>query len=156
MVQPDFIVDVSRTVGTKRAMLAEHASQRAWLRAQHGTDDYLDQMEQWTRERGRPAGMEYGEGFRQYRGHPYPLSAMLEGLLGTAVGGALTGSVSSVGWVLDAETRRKTRRAGLWREWFGGGKGHARWRGGGASLGGWCWTRRRGGAEEEAEVLRIG
>ena len=87
MVQPDFIVDVSRTVGTKRAMLAEHASQRAWLRAQHGTDDYLDQMEQWTRERGRLAGMEYGEGFRHYRGHPYPLSAMLEGLLGTAVGG---------------------------------------------------------------------
>ena len=66
---------------TKRAMLAEHASQREWLRQHHGTDDYLDAMERFARARGEAAGVEFGEGFRQYRGHPYPTSPLLEELL---------------------------------------------------------------------------
>lgn len=77
----DFYVDVAATFATKRAMLACHASQRAWLRKQHGIDDYLDTMERWTREVGRRAGCEFAEGFRQYKGHPYPQSPALQGLL---------------------------------------------------------------------------
>ena len=80
-VKPDFIVDVTEVFETKHAMLACHESQRNWLRAQHGLDDYMTTMEQWTRQRGASGGVRYGEGFRQYTGHPYPLSPLLEELL---------------------------------------------------------------------------
>jgi LmbE family N-acetylglucosaminyl deacetylase len=82
VVEPDFIVNVAGTFARKREMLAQHASQRNWLRQHHGTDDYLDQMERWTRERGRLVGVSHGEGFRRYRGHPYPQSPLLEEALG--------------------------------------------------------------------------
>jgi LmbE family N-acetylglucosaminyl deacetylase len=77
-VVPEIVVDVTPVFAKKRAMLACHASQREWLRAHHGAGDYLDQMEFWTAERGRLAGFRYGEGFRRYRGHPYPQSRLLE------------------------------------------------------------------------------
>lgn len=81
IVQPDFVVDVAGTFPQKREMLAAHASQREWLKRHHGTDDYLDQMERWTRERGLVAGLHYGEGFRQYLGHAYPKTPRLQELL---------------------------------------------------------------------------
>lgn len=84
-VTPDFIVDVSTVFEIKRTMLATHASQREWLLRQHGMDDYLLSMEAWTRQRGAEAGSDYGEGFRQYRGHPYPQSPLLQDLLGSSV-----------------------------------------------------------------------
>lgn len=77
-VVPDFIVDVSSTFETKRAMLAQHESQRSWLKQQHGMDDYIDQMERWTRAAGARAGIEFGEGFRQYTTHPYPNEPVLQ------------------------------------------------------------------------------
>ncbi len=77
-VRPDFVIDVSSVFERKTRMLAQHRSQREWLQRQHGVDDYLVQMEQWTRARGRLIGVDYGEGFRRYRGHPYPQSALLE------------------------------------------------------------------------------
>jgi LmbE family N-acetylglucosaminyl deacetylase len=80
-VMADFYVDVEAHFETKRAMLAEHASQREWLRAQHGMDDYLLTMERWTREQGRRAGVVYAEGFRRYKGHPYPQTPLLEDLV---------------------------------------------------------------------------
>lgn len=83
-VRPDFIVDVGRTFEQKTEMLACHASQREWLRRQHGIDEYLQMMERMTRERGREAGIEFGEGLRQYKGHPYPKSPFLQDLLGSA------------------------------------------------------------------------
>ena len=84
IVQPDFIVDVAPVFDRKCAMLAEHASQRVWLKQHHGIDNYLDEMERWTRGRGALAGLTYGEGFRRYRGHAYPQSPLLEQLLGPA------------------------------------------------------------------------
>ena len=81
LVLPDFVVNVTAVFERKRAMLAEHASQQSWLRKHHGTDQYLLQMEQWTRERGALAGASYGEGFRQYRGHPFPRNPLLQQLL---------------------------------------------------------------------------
>jgi LmbE family N-acetylglucosaminyl deacetylase len=83
VVRPDFVVNVDAVFARKRAMLAEHASQRMWLKQHHGTDDYLDAMERWTRERGELAGFPYGEGFRRYRGHAYPQTALVEELLGS-------------------------------------------------------------------------
>ena len=80
-IQPHFLVDVAAQLALKRDQLACHASQREWLRRQHGMDDYLDTMEQWTRSRGQLAGLDAGEGFRQYLGHPFPQSPLLQDLL---------------------------------------------------------------------------
>jgi N-acetylglucosamine malate deacetylase 1 len=82
-VLPHILVDVTSEMETKRTMLADHASQRDWLKRQHGIDDYLDQMAKWSHARGRLAGYEFGEGFRQYKGHPWPATPLLEDLLGS-------------------------------------------------------------------------
>ncbi len=84
-VRPDFFVNVAAQMETKTAMLAEHASQRQWLLKHHGIDNYLEMMEAWTRENGASAGVEYAEGFRRYKGHPYPQTPLLEELLGVTV-----------------------------------------------------------------------
>ena len=84
-VLPDFFVDVAAQMENKTAMLAEHKSQREWLLKHHGIDDYLEMMKNWTRENGRRAGADYAEGFRRYKGHPYPQSPLLEELLGKTV-----------------------------------------------------------------------
>jgi LmbE family N-acetylglucosaminyl deacetylase len=78
---PDFTVDVASTMDTKTAMLAKHRSQREWLQQQHGMDDYLKQMQDWTRACGTRAGITFGEGFRQYTIHPYPQTPLLQQLL---------------------------------------------------------------------------
>lgn len=78
----DFYVNVNATLAIKRTMLGKHDSQRAWLRKHHGMDNYLETMEEWTGECGRRAGVEFGEGFRLYKGHPYPQTPLLEELLG--------------------------------------------------------------------------
>jgi hypothetical protein len=62
-------------------MLSKHRSQALWLQQQHGMDDYLIQMEDWTRACGKRAGIAFGEGFRQYRVHPYPNEPVLQQLL---------------------------------------------------------------------------
>ena len=80
-VRPQFLVDVDSLLPLKRDMLACHASQRAWLQRQHGMDDYLETMEQWARARGAMAGLGAAEGFRQYAGHPFPESPLLQDLL---------------------------------------------------------------------------
>ena len=85
VIEPDFFVDVAGAFEKKRLMLAAHASQRSWLRRQHGIDDYLEMMERWTQERGNLAGVRYAEGFRRYPGHPYPQTPLLEELLGSHV-----------------------------------------------------------------------
>lgn len=80
-VRPDFFIDVGSVFSTKERMLAKHESQRAWLKRQHGMDDYLEQMKRWTEARGRSAGVAYAEGFRQYTVHPYPQENLLGELL---------------------------------------------------------------------------
>lgn len=79
--RPDFTVDVESTFATKRAMLSKHQSQSLWLQRQHGMPDYIEQMEKWTRLCGERAGIAMGEGFRHYRGHPYPQAPLLQELL---------------------------------------------------------------------------
>ncbi len=87
-VTPDFVVNVGSVLETKKRMLAAHESQRAWLRRQHNIDDYLLSMVQWTRAAGARAGIDYGEGFRQYGIHPYPRSPLLQEALGSYVASA--------------------------------------------------------------------
>ena len=81
-VTPDFLVDVSAVADLKRQMLACHASQRDWLLRQHGIDEYLDELARRDAERGQTLGVAAAEGFRQYRGHPYPQDNLLLTLLG--------------------------------------------------------------------------
>jgi LmbE family N-acetylglucosaminyl deacetylase len=81
VITPHFVVDVGSKIERKTQMLACHESQRAWLRAHHNMDNYLETMQEWTRARGRLAGLDYGEGFRLYGCHPYPTTPLLEQLL---------------------------------------------------------------------------
>ncbi len=84
-IVPQFYVDTSQVYATKRAMLACHSSQREWLRAQHGVDEYLESMHRWSSTRGQQCGVEHAEAFRQHRGHPYPHDSILQRLLGDLV-----------------------------------------------------------------------
>jgi len=81
----DFIVDISDQFERKLQSLACHASQREWLRRQHGMDEYTEACRRWSSARGAEIGKTFGEGFRQYKGHPHPSSNILGDLLGTAV-----------------------------------------------------------------------
>jgi LmbE family N-acetylglucosaminyl deacetylase len=80
-VRPEFLIDISSTFELKQRMLACHDSQRAWLRKQHGIDEYLDRSRRWSEMRGRETGTQYGEGFTQHKGHPYPCDNRLVELL---------------------------------------------------------------------------
>jgi LmbE family N-acetylglucosaminyl deacetylase len=75
-------IDISDVIGLKADMLACHRSQREWLRAQHGMDEYLEAMRRWSATVGARVGVECAEGFRQHRGHAYPQDDLLGGLLG--------------------------------------------------------------------------
>ena len=81
-VVPDFIVDIESVMERKKEALASHESQRNWLRQHHGMDEYLLMMERWARDCGEPGGLKMAEGFRRYKGHPYPQTPLLEQLLG--------------------------------------------------------------------------
>ncbi len=85
---PDFTIDVTSTFEMKTRMLGKHSSQRMWLQQQHGTDDYLRQMEEWTRACGARAGAGFGEGFRHYTVHPYPREPLLQQILAAYLCGA--------------------------------------------------------------------
>ncbi len=81
----DFAVDVGAVFAVKRAMLACHESQAAWVLRQHGIPDLGADMEAWSRHVGRDFGVEHAEGYRQYRHPPYPRAPVLQDLLGKAV-----------------------------------------------------------------------
>jgi hypothetical protein len=78
-------VEVSAEMAVKRAMLACHESQQAWVARQHGIADYTDGMVRFAAWRGQAFGVAYAEGFRHYRHHPYPRTPLLQDLLGDAV-----------------------------------------------------------------------
>jgi len=71
-VPAEFHADITEVWDLKRQMLECHASQRNWLYRQHGIDEYMALQERGSRQRGQEIGVDYAEGFRQYKGHPYP------------------------------------------------------------------------------------
>jgi LmbE family N-acetylglucosaminyl deacetylase len=82
-VAPTTFVDVSGQIDRKTEMLACHASQREWLRAHHGMDEYVDAMRRHGQRRGKQAGgCAFAEAFVQHRGHAYPHDDLLKELLG--------------------------------------------------------------------------
>jgi LmbE family N-acetylglucosaminyl deacetylase len=79
-VKPNCYVDISAAMETKSRMLAAHASQREWLRAHHGMDEYIEAMKRHGAMRGREIGVEYAEAFVQHLGHAYPHDNLLDSL----------------------------------------------------------------------------
>jgi len=84
-VEPRIVVDISTTMNTKEQMLCCHESQRNWLLAHHGMDEYTVQMKKLGKERGRTIGVDFAEGFRQHLGHAYPQDDILKAELGDLV-----------------------------------------------------------------------
>lgn len=81
-VQPTTIIDVTHGHDKKLAMLACHASQREWLRAHHGMDEYLEAVKRHDAARGKLIGRFFAEAFVQHRGHAYPGNDLLAELYG--------------------------------------------------------------------------
>ena len=84
-IRPDFGVDITPWIETKRRMLLAHESQIAWVARQHGVPDVTASMVAWGARRGRDFGVEYAEGFRHYRHEPYPRTPLLQELVADAV-----------------------------------------------------------------------
>jgi len=78
---PDFVVNIGDVIAQKTEMLADHASQREWLRKEHGMDEYIEFMKRDAARVGAMSGFAYGEGFIQHRGHAYPRENILAKLL---------------------------------------------------------------------------
>jgi LmbE family N-acetylglucosaminyl deacetylase len=84
-VIPSMYVDISGVIDIKEKMLACHASQRNWLMQHHKMDEYINAMKRFAAERGRDAGTQYAEGFRQHLGHGFPQDNILKELPGSVV-----------------------------------------------------------------------
>ena len=82
VVEPTTLIDVTEQLEKKTEMLACHASQRDWLLAHHGMDEYLDSMKRHATMRGQLAGVPAAEAFVQHRGHPYPQDDLLVEMFG--------------------------------------------------------------------------
>jgi len=81
-VTPTTYVEISAQLEKKTEMLSCHASQREWLRAHHGMDEYVDSMKRHVQWRGRQHGTDAAEAFVQHRGHAYPADDVLRELFG--------------------------------------------------------------------------
>lgn len=80
-VHPHFYIDITSQLEHKREMLSCHTSQREWLRAHHGVDEYLNRMTAWAAQYGQECGCAYAEGLRQHLGHGYPRELVLQDAL---------------------------------------------------------------------------
>ncbi|HYE99265.1 MAG TPA: hypothetical protein VEJ18_10160, partial [Planctomycetota bacterium] len=84
-VAASLLVDVTDVFALREKMLACHATQRDWLRSQHGEDEYLAWNRRLAADRARDAGrarVRYAEGFRPHHGHGFPKDDVLTAALG--------------------------------------------------------------------------
>jgi LmbE family N-acetylglucosaminyl deacetylase len=77
-IQPSMYVDISSVIKIKEQMLCCHESQRSWLKAHHGMDEYVDSMKRHAQKRGKEINCQYAEGFRQHLGQSYPQDNILK------------------------------------------------------------------------------
>ena len=67
LVIPDIFINIGEVIEEKRALLAEHKSQKEWLDRSQGFDAYLDIMMEHGRETGEMSKQwKYAEGWRQH------------------------------------------------------------------------------------------
>jgi LmbE family N-acetylglucosaminyl deacetylase len=78
-------VDISSEIEVKEKMLGRHESQRNWLLTHHKVDEYILAMKRFASEKGKEAGKDFAEGFRQHLGHGFPQNNILEQILGELV-----------------------------------------------------------------------
>jgi LmbE family N-acetylglucosaminyl deacetylase len=81
-IEPTTWIDVTAQMERKTQMLCCHASQREWLRAHHGMDEYVEAMRRHATMRGETIKTDAAETFILHRGHPYPQNDILADLLG--------------------------------------------------------------------------
>ena len=79
-ITPTTFVEITQELARKLQMLSCHASQREWLRAHHGVDEYMEAMKRMGARRGKDTGVQYAEAFVQHRGHAYPTDDILSSL----------------------------------------------------------------------------
>ena len=84
-IPPEFYVEIGPVLERKRTLLSHHRSQREWLRAHHGVDEYLQRMTEWAIRYGQECGAEAAEGLRQHKGHGYPRQPILQELLASTL-----------------------------------------------------------------------
>src|SRR5215470_10930923 len=84
-VLPHFYVNITETIENKLAMLSLHKSQRDWLRAHHGVDEYLEQARRWGARYGQECDFDCAEGLRQHLGHGYPHEPRLQAALNSII-----------------------------------------------------------------------
>jgi LmbE family N-acetylglucosaminyl deacetylase len=84
-IPPTIYVDISSTIATKEQMLCCHKSQRDWLMAHHGMDEYTASMRRYAGLRGSDIKVKYAEAFRQHLGHGYPQDNLLKQELSSLV-----------------------------------------------------------------------
>ncbi len=80
-IKPTILIDITKEIPFKGKMLACHKSQRNWLRKQHGMDQYVETMKDWSRQLGKFIKCSYAEGFRQHLGHGFPQDNILNKIL---------------------------------------------------------------------------
>ena len=79
------LVDTSDVFDRQMDMLACHKSQREWLLAHLGMDNYTEFLRRRSEEQGREAGVAFAEGFRQHLGGGFPSDDELTHILGERV-----------------------------------------------------------------------
>ena len=75
------LIDIRDTLDQKATALACHVSQREWLRAHQGMDEYIDAMKRHAAARGKLIDSPAAEGFIQHRSHGYPKNDLLSEVL---------------------------------------------------------------------------
>ena len=80
-IAPSVYVDITATMETKEQMLCCHKSQRDWLMAHHGMDEYTAMLKRHAESRGQEINVTYAEAFRQHLGHGYPQDNILKNQL---------------------------------------------------------------------------
>jgi LmbE family N-acetylglucosaminyl deacetylase len=78
-------VDIASTFERKQGMLACHASQQAWLRAQQEISRPEDPLREMAERAAALSGFQLAEGFRQHLGQAFPQNELLGRLLGELV-----------------------------------------------------------------------
>jgi LmbE family N-acetylglucosaminyl deacetylase len=67
LIEPECYVDTGPVLARKRAMLARHETQKAWLDVSQGMDSYLLEMEAMSRQVGQMSEQfEHAEGWRRH------------------------------------------------------------------------------------------
>lgn len=74
-------VNIAATMAIKEKMLACHASQQRWLRAQQGIAGTESMLRRMAKGAGRAGRFEWAEGFRQHLGQGFPQDNLLKQVL---------------------------------------------------------------------------